>query len=69
MGKVPQHKKLCRLNVQHYRKQLEAKYPDCLHLETVVDLSKVDKVILKEFVCHVCEETEADRSSTFWHAF
>ena len=38
-----------RLKVEHFRKWLEAKHPDCLQLDTTIDLTKLDKVILKEF--------------------
>ena len=49
-----------RLKVDHFRKWLEAKHPDCLRLDTTINLTKVDKVILKEFLGHACKKKEKD---------
>ena len=34
-----------RLKVEHFRKWLEAKHPDCLRLDKTIELTKVDKVL------------------------
>ena len=65
-------KKQYRLKVEHFRKWLEAKHPDCLRLDTTIDLTKVDKVILKEFLGHACKKKERDGSykdPVIFHAF
>ena len=61
-----------RLKVEHFRKWLEAKHPDCLRLDRTIDLTKVDKVILKEFLGHACKKKEKDGSykdPVIFHAF
>ena len=61
-----------RLKVEHFRKWLEAKHPDCLRLDKTIDLTKVDKVILKEFLGHACKKKEKDGSykdPVVFHAF
>jgi hypothetical protein len=61
-----------RLKVEHFRKWLEAKHPDCLRLDKTIDLTKVDKVILKEFLGHACKKKEKDGSykdPVIFHAF
>ena len=61
-----------RLKVEHFRKWLEAKHPDCLRLDKSIDLTKVDKTILKEFLGHACKKKEKDGSykdPVVFHAF
>ena len=61
-----------RLKVEHFRKWLQAKHPSCLNEDRTINLSEVNKVILREFLGHTCKKK--DKSGAYvdpivYHAF
>ena len=56
-GRKCQNKKnQYRLKVEHFKKWLSAKHPECFDDEQQLDLLTVDKTILKEFLRHICKK-------------
>ena len=61
-----------RLKVEHFRKWLQAKHPSCLNEDRTINLSEVNKVIVREFLGHTCKKK--DKSGAYvdpivYHAF
>ena len=70
--KCPNTKNQYRLKVEHFRKWIELKHPLCLDEKGAIDLNAVDRVILKEFLGHICKKKDKNgvySDPVVFHAF
>ena len=61
-----------RLKIEHFRKWIDSKHPDCLNEDGTINLNRVDKSTLREFFGHICKKK--DKNGTYhdpvvFHAF
>ena len=61
-----------RLKVEQFKKWLLVKHPERFDADQKLDLSSVDKTVLKEFLGHICKKKSKDGNymdPVVFHAF
>lgn len=47
-----------RLKMEHFKKWIRSKHPDCMNNDGTIDLSRIDKTIMREFFGHICKKKD-----------